>query len=1035
MIFMPLGLLSQNMTVKGKIIDDKQEPLIGATVVELNNVQNATMTDVDGDFTIQVKKNQAELKISYIGFVDKFVKGSTEKFMTITLDNDSQMLNEVVTVAYGQQKRITHVGSTSQISSKEIQQSPSASIQNALVGRLPGLFQQQTSGQPGADAANIYIRGVSTFANVSKSPLVLIDDIETDYSTLSQLDPNEVDNIAILKDASSTAIYGVKGANGVILVTTKRGIEGPAKITFRSEYGIQKPTVYNQALGSYDSLDLLIEYFENMGKNPEAELPGGLIVPANSEGTKWQPNEHFKTGDMPYIYPDINWYDQIMRNSAMQTRQNVDISGGVKDVKYFVSLGYVYQDGILKDVDKTEDFNNNYYLRRYNLRSNTDIDATKDLKISINLSAILNEKNEPYMPDPRVDGGGWPLWRRLAAGQLNPYLFPVKNENGSYAGVKGFSTNPVMLLQYAGYKREFRNNINGNISAEHKLDFLTKGLKIKGTMALTNTWGYRRSLTRSDFPDYSYNKTTGKLDKVSTNSSPLPPLSVNASGTADYISPMRKIISQFILSYAHKFGDHNVSGLALATWDTSRSGNGDPANFNGYSGRISYDYKYRYILEVNAGYNGSDRFKSKNKYGFFPAIAGGWNISEEPFFQNELRSLYVVDFLKIRASYGLVGSDAISGNRYLYLEQYERKTGDSDGYFFGENPQKISAIYPGQLGNNNVTWEKENKLDIGAELRMFNQKLSLGFDYFSNERYDILTNRATVPSLVGLSAPPANIGRVRNRGFEFEGTFRDKIGKVDYFLTGNFSLAKNKILEMDEAEIQMYPNLRKTGRPVGQIYGYICDGFYMDEEDIANHPDLTSRGDIAPGDLKYRDVSGPNGVPDGIIDSYDMVPIGNPVIPQINYGISTGFSYENFDFSILFQGAAKGSIMSQEILQMGGVNGRPREIHLDRWTEENKYNAKFPRLGGKNDANSTFWLRPNDYIRLKNIELGYNVPPAFVKKFKMSSLRLYANGANLITWSKLKIYDVDPESNSGGSAAYSNYPQMKLFNFGLQVTF
>ncbi len=1021
---MVTGALAQNLVeVSGKVLDEKGEPIIGASIVEAANPTNGISSDVSGRFRLKVKSVNATLNVFFIGYQPASVVAEKGKELIIRLKEDQKMLDEVqvtVNVGYGTQSRVTHTGSTSQVTSKELMQSPAASLQNALVGKMPGLFQQQTSGQPGNDAANIYIRGVSTYANVSKQPLVLVDDIEVSFSTLSQLDANEVESLAILKDASSTAIFGVKGANGVVLVRTKRGKQGPAKITVRSEVGFQQPTINRKNLSSYDALLLLKEQSEQLGKNPLQEYPGLMDDVAL---------EHFRTGDMPHVYPNVNWYDEIMRKNAMQLKENIDISGGVNNVKYFLSLGYLHQEGILKKVAKQEDFDNNYYLKRYNIRSNIDVQVTKLLDIKLNASARLNEINEPYLPDSRMSGGAWPFWRRLSSGLLTPWDYPVHNANGTYGGMAGKSMNPVALLEYGGYERTFKNDISGNVTANHKLDFLTKGLSVRGTLALSNNWGYERKLTRDEFPDYTYNKVTGALDRVNPSVYGLPPLSQSTNSFAVY----RKINTQFIVDYKRSFGSHNLSGLALANYDTFRSGAETPANFKGYSGRISYDYKFRYMLEFNMAYNGSDRFKSNKKYGFFPAVSAGWNISEEPFFKNNIR---FVDFLKVRGSIGEVGSDAFnSAFRYLYEESYILQSGSAHQYYFGEQPTGMPSIYPGSLGNDNVTWEKEKKMDLGMEMRLFKSKLSIVWEYFNNERYDILTNRGTIADFVGMgtSLPPMNLGRVQNHGQDLEVSFRDKIHNVDYFVKGNVSYAENKILEMDEP-VSKFPLQMRTGRPVGQIFGYVSDGFYYDETDVANSPQVSNRT-VQPGDLKYRDVNGPDGVPDGVISEYDIVPIGNPNVPKVTFGVSTGFSFKGFDFSILFQGATKGSIMSATMLQIGGVNGLPTAIHQERWTTENRDHAEFPRLGGINTSNSTFWLRPSDYVRLKNIELGYNLPSNWIKGLKMSSARFYCNGLNLFTWSNMKIYDVDPESSSGTTAAYEKYPQMKMYNFGLQVTF
>ena len=427
LIVLSSTVFAQTLSVKGIVFDEMGAPLTGVVVLEVGTAKNAVVTDLEGKFTMNVQSGNSQIKLSYIGYNEEILKVSPNTMMRVTMTVSSFMIEEVVVLGYGTRQSVkTSVGAVASITNKDLKQSPSASVQNALVGKLPGLFQQQTSGQPGSDAANIYIRGVSTFANVSKTPLVLIDDIETDYSTLSRLDVNEIEDLTILKDASSTAIYGVKGANGVVLVTTKRGQEGKARITYRLEYGLQSPTVYNRVLGSYDALMVLKELYENQDKKPEVEMPGLLTEEAL---------RHFRDGDQPFLYPDVNWYNQMMRNVAPQTKHNFDINGGVKNVKYFVNFGYVSQEGILKEIKRTEDFNGNFYMKRYNLRSNIDIQATSDLKLSINVSAILSETNEHHNTDSRIQGGVWDYWRTLASGRLPSYAYPVRNADG--IGIRG----------------------------------------------------------------------------------------------------------------------------------------------------------------------------------------------------------------------------------------------------------------------------------------------------------------------------------------------------------------------------------------------------------------------------------------------------------------------------------------------------------------------------------------------------------------------------------------------------------------------
>jgi len=1005
----------QTKLVRGVVVDENGMALISTTVTEQNNPKNIVITDANGAFNIKVGEKSTMLIVSSIGYVKKTVSISNQ-LIKVVLVEDNSNLNEVVVVGFTPQKKITNAGAISTISGKELRQSPSASFQNALVGRVPGLFQQQTSGQPGADAANIYIRGISTYTGASNRPLVIVDDVEFPYEQLSQLSSNEIESVSLLKDASSTAIYGIKGANGVIAITTRRGTVSAPRITLRTDFGLQMPTIRRKPLGAFDALTLLKEQEINLGRDPNLAYPGLVTDEAL---------EHFRLGDDPFRYPSVKWYDEVMRKSAIQQSNNVDISGGNQNLKYFVALGNVFQNGILKEVEKEENFNSNYYLKRYNIRSNIDLNVTKTLTLKLDLSARFNEINQPNLPDV-LAGGAISFWRRLSSGLLTPWNYPVKNEDGSYGGRKSATLNPVGILQYAGYSRDYSNNLNANLKANQNLDFVTKGLSARVILAFTNNVEFNRSLTRGRFPTFAYLPGSAVLDPVFPELSRIEPLSL----TTGYGVPFRKVNTQGIIDYNRQLGNHNLFGLLVYNQLTDISGSAIPANFRGYSLRAGYNYKTKYIIELNGAYNGTDRFQASKRNGLFPAVSAGWNISEESFFK---KTIPFINYMKLRASLGTVGSDDFpSAYRYIYEEIYNAPANAGNSYWFGENNTLQYGITPGALANSDVRWEQERKLDVGTDIKMLNSKLGITFEYFDHKRYDILTVRETVPNFSGITLPPVNLGIVRNKGLELELSYNDKLSdQFSYFFRGNISMYKNKIIQRDEPYNQGNPLLMRTGRPIGQIYGYINEGYYRDDEDIANSPVSVGRV-VKPGDLKYADVNN-----DGKIDQGDVGPIGNPNIPQVNYGFSLGANYKGFDISVLFQGAAKGSLSASTMFQIGNSNGIPSEIHLKRWTPETKDSAEFPRLGGPNFDMSTFWLRPTDYLRLKNVELGYNFNEKLISRIGVKNVRIYSNAANLITWFKLKIYDVDPESiNSTGTVeAYSSYPQQKIVNFGLQVTF
>lgn len=1040
------------ITVKGVVKDSNNEPLIGAFIIEQGNSSNGVVAGMDGDFTIKVASEKAKIEVSYIGFETQILSVSLN--MTIVLQESSQMLGEVEVVAmgFGTKSRISNIAAISQASGAVIRQSPAATLQSALAGRLPGLFQIQGSGQPGRDAGEIFIRGISTYSGASgaTSPLVLIDDVESNMETLSALSPNEVESVSILKDAGSTAIFGIKGANGVILVTTRRGGDGPPRITFRTDFGLQQPTYKNKFLNSYESLSLLREMYRNENNT--------VVLDENPQLYSDEALEHFRLGDRPYEYPDVDWYDLMFKKASLQQKYSVDVQGGTDKLNYFISLAYLDQDGLFKTVKKTSgDFNNDYYLKRYNLRSNFDFKVTKDFRLKINANAILSEINEPHLPTPG-EAGTFTIFRRILGGKNTPWNYPAYNPDGSFGGYTGKTMNPLALLAQGGYNREFKNNVNGNITLEHNLDFITKGLKVRGVMALTNTWGFERRLRRDRFLTYQYfrDDETGaeQYRPVSIGDHPevwaLPPM----ESEVEKKKPFIKLNTRFDLLYSRKFGPHSFNGLVLANWYSNRRAEETPDNSMSISSRLSYDYNSRYLLELSGAYNGSDRFAEDNRFDFFPSISLGWNLAEEPYMRN-FWSKSNVDMFKLRGSYGLSGSDNISS--YGFLETY----GTQYDYFFGENPNKILAYVLKSLANPNVKWETEKKFNIGFDLRMFNNRLGATVDYFANRRSDILSKPNSLVLYAGYLnsvLPEMNIGVTDNKGFDGEISWNDKIGKdFHYNVKGTFGYAKNKIVEMDEAPSE-YVLSMQTGRPIGAIFGFIADGFYNTQAEIDNGP-FDALRDVQLGDLKYRDVSGPNGVPDGIIDDYDRVEIGNSR-PNFNFGFTLGFQYKNFDFSALFQGATGAYLSSETMLRIGSTYGRPMPLHKERWTyydgdgnrvndaaqlaEMNK-NAAFPILAtnnGHNQATSTFWLRSANYLRWKNLEIGYNLPRNWYNKLGVTQIRVYGSAQNILTFHKLGDFQVDPESSRTSSSSpnrsyvgpIDTYPQQRIYNLGCQIT-
>jgi TonB-linked SusC/RagA family outer membrane protein len=1019
--FFVLPVLAQNRIVQGVVKNDSGA-IAGATVMEKGLSQNVAIANDYGRFKITLKGKSNILIFQAIGHVEQEVNVATNKTVEVTLHKSRQELEEVVVVGYGRQKKVTVTGATSAISGAEIRQNPSASLQNSLSGKLPGFFSQQRSGQPGADAADFYIRGVSTLAGGSSTPLILVDDIEFTYDQVSRLDPNEIESITILKDASTTAVFGIKGANGVMLITTRRGSIGKPQISLRSEAGMSQPTQMPTYLNAYESAKLF----------NQAKINDGLSAYFSDADL-----ELYKNHQDPYGHPDNNWKKILFKDYSFQSRNNLDVSGGTEKVKYFISLGYLWQNGMLKNFGKSNDVNSDYYYKRYNYRSNLDIKVTKTTDLRVDLYGNVGETNSPYFNTANgITGSSAVFWEYSSFLTLSPFAYPIYNPNGSY----GYSNrqegrynvgNIIARLNYGGYIRNFENNMNLVGTLNQKLDFLTKGLSVKGTVSYASSYNYNRDLNRQTdaYPQWIYNTATGVYTPKDASVYRVRRffLMYNAGNT------IRVVNLQGMLNYDRNFGKHHAYGLILANQnskttyqDGSLVTNYVPTNFRGFAFRTGYDYQQKYLLEFNAGYNGSDKFSGAKRYGLFPAVSGGWNMAEENFFKKNIK---FISKFKIRASYGLVGSDQLpNGMKYAYQQTYSSGTGPSYGY--ADNTQQYVA--EGTLANTQVTWEKEKKLDIGADMELMNKHVTATVDYFNDNRYDILTTRGTVSAIFGQTLPPVNLGKVNNRGMEAEVVYRDNIGKdFTFYIRANYSLAVNKIMFQDEPQAK-YPWQQATGKSVGMIQEYRCIGFYKDQNDVNKSPHFASGN--RPGDLKYADLNG-----DGIIDGYDMEYAGYPNLPNTNAGMGLGATYKNFSFSVLFQGAFNFNVRGvAEAIQAFGSNLLP--VHQQAWTPALGDNARYPLLtliAGTNESRaypSSFWNISGNYIRLRNAEIGYTISSSFMKKLRISSGRVYLNGNNLLSWSKIQnLYQFDPEINTGTDR--SNYPPQRIFNLGLTVTF
>ncbi|MBD1422024.1 TonB-dependent receptor [Sphingobacterium chuzhouense] len=984
---------SKQYEIVGAVTDSLRNPISGVSVRVLGS-ERGTSTDSKGEFKIMAKLGE-RLSFSVVGYREHVQSITSEEQMTVMLVPDIADLEEVVVLGFGQsQKKIAQTGSLASISTKDLKQSPVANVTNALAGRLPGLITIQRSGEPGYDNSDLLIRGRSTFNSVA--PLVTIDGVQKDYSAINLLDVNEIENITILKDASATALYGVKGANGVIIITTRRGVAGKPQIQVSSQTAVQSATRLPQILGSYEYALLSNEAYRN--DNPE-----GILIPYGEIAL-----EAYRTGINPLKYPNVNWMDEALKNSRL-SQTNFNISGGSPKTRYFVNIGYTDQDGIYKS-EKQPKYDPNVSFKRYNFRSNVDVDFDDDFNMSLNLFGAIENGNYPIPTAAE-------LFDMLQ--KVTPNAFPIKYPTGFYAQTPGL-LNPFYWLNTQGYSQNFNSSLSGMLSASRKLDFITEGLSIKGNYSFDGYFRNRFRRTRSERAAY-YNGTGEytDLDSYSYTQEDLPLTAPSSS-----FSQNRDIWMDISINYARTFDKHTFTGLLLANRTQKVLGGEIPYVSQGIVSRLTYNYQNKYFTEFNAGFNGTDNFAKNNRYGFFPAISAGWVVSEESF----MRENPVLTFLKLRGSYGLTGNDQLNGRRWLFISEFN----DFSGYNFGDPLVWLSGVGEGAISNPDVSWEVAKKTNIGIETKFLHDLFELNLDFFHEKRNDILITRGSVPSIIGIpggNLAPVNFGKTENKGFEAELSHRKAIGEFSYFVKGNISFARNKIIFMDE-EPKPFPYLSITGNPIGQFFGLKSDGFFNSREEIDNHPQQF--GQVIPGDLRYVDLNG-----DDIIDQNDAGPIGKSDVPEVFYGIYLGINWKGFDASCLFQGADGFNILLSDQAAYEFVEGRNvLAHHLGRWTPETAGSATYPVLhygfNNNNHRPSSFFLKDASYVRLKNAEIGYTFKR--VKLFndkQFNSIRLYANGMNLFTWDKVGG-SYDPEMRSGSG---NNYPQQKIYNFGLSVNF
>ena len=1032
-------IFAQNLNVHGKVLDENGEGLIGAGVV-IQGTTQGTITDVDGSYQLSVPQGST-LEFSCVGYKAQLVQ-VTGPNLTVTLAPDSKLIDESVVVAYGSQNKVTITGAVTAVGGEALMKSPVPNVANALQGNLPGVSAVQPSGMPGADEPVIRIRGVGSLN--SADPLVLVDGVERPFS---QLDPNEIESISVLKDASATAVFGVRGANGVILVTTKRGEVGKASVTASASAAIQTISKFIDFADSY-TYGQMYNYTQITDALPMDQWPGTVAIdnyaPYQDVAKlrfSQEVMEHFRTGDMPTTFPNTDWIDYIMKDAAWQEQANVNVSGGTDRVRYFVSAGFLNQNSLFKTFSANK--NETFDYQRLNYRANLDIDISKYSQLNLTIGGRMQDRNT-------MGGGEGFLFRYLQG--ATPYAGIGIDEEGRHIiadeNIVGpFDRSALSNYYNLGYENQSTNALNFDIQYKLDMSFLTKGLSFKAKASYNSEYTAQKYRQNSYGTGVQYVATIVDGQEVLRKENVTWPIPYSEGKWGS-----RNWYAEASFDYARRFGKHNVGALLLYNqsktyypWDSDGSiYQSIPKGYVGLVGRITYDYDTKYLLDVNIGYNGSENFAPGNRYGLFPSVSAGWIPSQEKWWA-PIKP--VVSYLKFRASYGIVGNDSTNGARFLYLpgswQFFQGKAGwnpQNQGTNFGTNGNWLQGVRELTTGNPNVTWETATKINVGVDAGFFNDQLHAYVDFFWEDRKDILVNNsATLPAVTSLPSGYVNAGRVKNHGYEVTLKWEQKFGDFRYSISPNFAFVRNQVIEMLEVK-PMYDYLSRTGLPVGQRFGYDLFGFYeqgkTEELYFAEYGvEMPDQGiALKNGDAVYVDLND-----DKVIDQNDQKPLGYTDNPEITFSVNFNFQWKGLDFTMLWIGADHVSRQLNGYFrdQFGSTNtsALTQWVADNSWTESNP-DAILPRISFDhrvhNNRDSQAWVVDSRYLRLKNVELGYTFTPKKSGAF-FNYIRVYASGTNLLTFADFK--GNDPEAPGSGLDYGMRYPMTRLFNIGAQFNF